>query len=60
MIGRWRLLGGDLEHGADHRGDPGALLVGWGSRLANLPFKRQWPVRLALLLLWACRLHSPV
>ena len=33
---------------------PGALLVGLGlGLLANLPFKRQWPVRLALLLPWA-------
>jgi len=33
---------------------PGALLVGLGlALLANLPFKRQWPVRLALLLPWA-------
>jgi len=33
---------------------PGALLVGLGlAMLANLPFKRQWPVRLALLLPWA-------
>jgi len=30
---------------------PGALVVGLGlALLANLPFKRQWPVRLALLL----------
>nr|MBP7668412.1 sugar ABC transporter permease [Burkholderiaceae bacterium] len=33
---------------------PGALLVGLGlALLANLPFKRRWPVRLALLLPWA-------
>jgi ABC-type sugar transport system permease subunit len=33
---------------------PGALVVGMGlAMLANLPFKRQWPVRLALLLPWA-------
>ena len=33
---------------------PGALMVGLGlAMLANLPFKRQWPVRLALLLPWA-------
>lgn len=33
---------------------PGALVVGLGlAMLANLPFKRQWPVRLALLLPWA-------
>ena len=33
---------------------PGALVVGMGlALLANLPFKRQWPVRLALLLPWA-------
>lgn len=33
---------------------PSALLVGLGlALLANLPFKRQWPVRLALLLPWA-------
>ena len=33
---------------------PGALAVGLGlAMLANLPFKRQWPVRLALLLPWA-------
>ncbi len=33
---------------------PGALVVGLGlALLANLPFKRQWPVRLALLLPWA-------
>jgi ABC-type sugar transport system permease subunit len=33
---------------------PGALLVGLAlAMLANLPFKRQWPVRLALLLPWA-------
>jgi len=33
---------------------PGALLVGLAlALLANLPFKRQWPVRLALLLPWA-------
>ena len=33
---------------------PGALLAGLGlALLANLPFKRQWPVRLALLLPWA-------
>ena len=31
-----------------------ALLVGLGlALLANLPFKRRWPVRLALLLPWA-------
>jgi len=33
---------------------PGALVVGLAlAMLANLPFKRQWPVRLALLLPWA-------
>jgi ABC-type sugar transport system permease subunit len=33
---------------------PGALVMGLGlALLANLPFKRQWPVRLALLLPWA-------
>ena len=33
---------------------PGALVLGLGlALLANLPFKRQWPVRLALLLPWA-------
>ena len=33
---------------------PGALVVGMGlALLANLPFKRTWPVRLALLLPWA-------
>ena len=33
---------------------PAALVVGMGlAMLANLPFKRQWPVRLALLLPWA-------
>ena len=33
---------------------PGALLVGLAfAMLANLPFKRKWPVRLALLLPWA-------
>ena len=33
---------------------PGALVVGLClALLANLPFKRQWPVRLALLLPWA-------
>jgi ABC-type sugar transport system permease subunit len=33
---------------------PGALVVGLGlALLANLPFKHQWPVRLALLLPWA-------
>ena len=33
---------------------PGALVMGLGlAMLANLPFKRQWPVRLALLLPWA-------
>jgi multiple sugar transport system permease protein len=33
---------------------PGALFVGLGlALLANLPFRRQWPVRLALLLPWA-------
>ena len=33
---------------------PGALIVGLGlALLANLPFKRQWPVRLSLLLPWA-------
>ena len=33
---------------------PGALVVGLGlALLGNLPFKRQWPVRLALLLPWA-------
>ena len=32
---------------------PGALVVGLGlAMLANLPFKRKWPVRLALLLPW--------
>ena len=39
---------------------PGALVVGMGlALLANLPFKRRWPVRLALLLaLGACRCPS--
>ncbi|WP_426173380.1 carbohydrate ABC transporter permease [Massilia sp. TWR1-2-2] len=33
---------------------PGALVVGLGlAMLANLPFKRKWPVRLALLMPWA-------
>lgn len=33
---------------------PAALVVGLGlALLANLPFRRQWPVRLALLLPWA-------
>ena len=33
---------------------PGALVVGMVlALLANLPFRRQWPVRLALLLPWA-------
>lgn len=33
---------------------PGALLSGLGlALLANLPFRRRWPVRLALLLPWA-------
>lgn len=33
---------------------PGALVFGLGlALLANLPFKRKWPVRLALLLPWA-------
>ena len=33
---------------------PGSLAVGLGlAMLANLPFKRKWPVRLALLLPWA-------
>jgi multiple sugar transport system permease protein len=33
---------------------PGALVVGLGlALLANLPFKRQWPIRLGLLLPWA-------
>jgi multiple sugar transport system permease protein len=33
---------------------PGALVVGLGLALiANLPFRRRWPVRLALLLPWA-------
>ena len=33
---------------------PGALVVGLAlAMLANLPFKQQWPVRLALLLPWA-------
>jgi len=33
---------------------PGALVVGLGlAMLANLPFRHQWPVRLALLLPWA-------
>lgn len=33
---------------------PGALVVGLGlAMLANLPFRRRWPVRLALLLPWA-------
>ena len=33
---------------------PGALVVGMGlAMLANMPFKRKWPVRLALLLPWA-------
>ena len=33
---------------------PGSLVVGLGlALLANLPFRHQWPVRLALLLPWA-------
>ena len=33
---------------------PGALVVGLGlALLANLPYRRRWPVRLALLLPWA-------
>ena len=33
---------------------PGALVVGMGlALLANMPFKRKWPVRLGLLLPWA-------
>ncbi|MGL4230998.1 MAG: carbohydrate ABC transporter permease [Casimicrobium sp.] len=33
---------------------PGSLIVGLGlAMLANMPFKRKWPVRLALLLPWA-------
>jgi multiple sugar transport system permease protein len=33
---------------------PGALIVGLAlAMLANLPFKRKWPVRLSLLLPWA-------
>ncbi len=33
---------------------PGGLVVGLGlALLANLPFRRRWPVRLALLLPWA-------
>lgn len=33
---------------------PGALVAGLGlAMLANLPFKRKWPVRLALLMPWA-------
>lgn len=33
---------------------PGALLAGLGmALLANLPFRRKWPVRLALLIPWA-------
>jgi len=33
---------------------PGALVAGLGlALLANMPFKRRWPVRLALLLPWA-------
>jgi multiple sugar transport system permease protein len=33
---------------------PGALVVGLGlALLANLPFRRRWPIRLALLLPWA-------
>ncbi len=33
---------------------PGAVVVGLGlALLANLPFKRKWPVRLGLLLPWA-------
>ncbi|HVO90598.1 MAG TPA: sugar ABC transporter permease [Casimicrobiaceae bacterium] len=33
---------------------PGALVVGLGlALLANLPFRRKWPVRLGLLLPWA-------
>lgn len=33
---------------------PGALVVGLGlALLANLPFRRKWPVRLSLLLPWA-------
>src|SRR5262245_14164371 len=33
---------------------PGALVVGMGlALLANMPFRRKWPVRLGLLLPWA-------
>jgi len=33
---------------------PGAMIVGLGlALLANMPFRRRWPVRLALLLPWA-------
>jgi multiple sugar transport system permease protein len=33
---------------------PGGLIVGMGlALLANLPFRRRWPVRLALLIPWA-------
>lgn len=33
---------------------PGALLVGLGlALLANMPFRRKWPIRLGLLLPWA-------
>ena len=33
---------------------PGSLVIGMGlALLANLPFRRRWPVRLALLLPWA-------
>ncbi|MGN7292781.1 carbohydrate ABC transporter permease [Rhizobium sp. SAFR-030] len=33
---------------------PGALVVGMGlALLANLPFRRRWPVRLSLLIPWA-------
>jgi len=33
---------------------PGSLIVGLGlAMLANMPFRRKWPVRLALLLPWA-------
>jgi ABC-type sugar transport system permease subunit len=38
---------------------PGALVVGLGlALLANLPFKRRWPVRLALLMIFAWFFHS--
>ena len=38
---------------------PGALIVGLAlAMLANLPFKRKWPVRLSLLLPWALPLQS--